>query len=212
MRKNMMMSLEEEWKNLSTRLTEVGRLKNSNYPLFGISANEIDCLLDNSSKYTFKNLSSNSHYNCTATPILAPPPPPPAINENRSFETTTPTTQLQQTTANVSIPPAAINESKSLEITVPTTQIQHTTTNVLIPLPAINENKSFETTSPTTQLQEAIVNVLIDVNKLSYDCSLSVEDHDHEVEQDDELRRRVEEFIDKINRGWKAEKLLLRCN
>ncbi|KAI8030108.1 hypothetical protein LOK49_LG01G01356 [Camellia lanceoleosa] len=27
-----------------------------------------------------------------------------------------------------------------------------------------------------------------------------------ENEEDDELRRRVEEFIDKINKGWKAEK------
>ncbi|KAF7148134.1 hypothetical protein RHSIM_Rhsim03G0171400 [Rhododendron simsii] len=28
-----------------------------------------------------------------------------------------------------------------------------------------------------------------------------------DVDDDDELRRRVEEFIDKINKGWKAEKL-----
>ncbi|KAL7229594.1 hypothetical protein ACSBR2_008155 [Camellia fascicularis] len=32
------------------------------------------------------------------------------------------------------------------------------------------------------------------------------EEKEKENEEDDELRRRVEEFIDKINRGWKAEK------
>ncbi|KAL7587023.1 hypothetical protein Lser_V15G35958 [Lactuca serriola] len=95
---------------------------------------------------------SNSHYNCTATPI-PPPPPPSAINENKIFETTTLTTQLQPTT--------------------------------------------------TTDC-----NVSIDVNKLWNNCGLSVKDVDEE-EHDDELRRRVEEFIDKINKGWKAEKLQL---
>ncbi|CAL5364258.1 unnamed protein product [Camellia sinensis] len=33
------------------------------------------------------------------------------------------------------------------------------------------------------------------------------EEGEEEDDDDDELRRRVEEFIDKINRGWKAEKL-----
>ncbi|KAJ4954436.1 hypothetical protein NE237_011219 [Protea cynaroides] len=34
------------------------------------------------------------------------------------------------------------------------------------------------------------------------------EDEYEEEEEDDELRKRVEEFIDKIIRGWKAEKLM----
>lgn len=33
------------------------------------------------------------------------------------------------------------------------------------------------------------------------------EDDECRNEEDDELRRRVEEFIDKVNRGWKAENL-----
>ncbi|KAF5959888.1 hypothetical protein HYC85_001097 [Camellia sinensis] len=33
------------------------------------------------------------------------------------------------------------------------------------------------------------------------------EEEEEDDDDDDELRRRVEEFIDKINRGWKAEKL-----
>ena len=32
-------------------------------------------------------------------------------------------------------------------------------------------------------------------------------ENNNNVDEDDELRRRVEEFIDKINKGWKAEKL-----
>ncbi|KAE9464974.1 hypothetical protein C3L33_03125, partial [Rhododendron williamsianum] len=32
-------------------------------------------------------------------------------------------------------------------------------------------------------------------------------ENDDDGDDDDELRRRVEEFIDKINEGWKAEKL-----
>ncbi|KAI3731267.1 hypothetical protein L1987_62455 [Smallanthus sonchifolius] len=74
------------------------------------------------------------------------------------------------------------------------------------PRPAANKNKSFET---STLLQEMNTNVLIDVDQASYDddCNLSVKEH--EESHDDELRRRVEEFIDKINRGWKAEKLSL---
>lgn len=74
------------------------------------------------------------------------------------------------------------------------------------PPPAINENKSFETTTLTAQLQPKTTNcnVSIDVDKLWNDCGLPFKDH--EEEHDDELRRRVEEFIDKINRGWKVEK------
>ncbi|KAL3521449.1 hypothetical protein ACH5RR_019598 [Cinchona calisaya] len=35
-------------------------------------------------------------------------------------------------------------------------------------------------------------------------------DDENGNEGDDELRRRVEEFIDKVNRGWKAEKLRMQ--
>ncbi|CAH1430358.1 unnamed protein product [Lactuca virosa] len=98
---------------------------------------------------------SNSHHNCTATPIPPPPSPPPLH-------------------------------------------------------PAVNNNKTFETTTPTTLPQETSVNVSIDVDELSYDCTLSVEEN--EEEQDDDLRRRVEEFINKINKGWKAEKEKLQLS
>ncbi|PSS33153.1 Protein of unknown function DUF761, plant protein [Actinidia chinensis var. chinensis] len=37
--------------------------------------------------------------------------------------------------------------------------------------------------------------------------AMVVEEKGNNEEDDDELRRRVEEFIDKINKGWKAEKL-----
>lgn len=33
------------------------------------------------------------------------------------------------------------------------------------------------------------------------------ENNEEESEDNDELRRRVEEFIEKVNKGWKAEKL-----
>nr|GEW77900.1 putative reverse transcriptase, RNA-dependent DNA polymerase [Tanacetum cinerariifolium] len=51
-------------------------------------------------------------------------------------------------------------------------------------------------------------NVFIDVEQVSYDCNLSVREDNEEL-HDDELKRRVEEFIDKIYNGWKAEKLSL---
>ncbi|KAK1415349.1 hypothetical protein QVD17_31130 [Tagetes erecta] len=76
------------------------------------------------------------------------------------------------------------------------------------PLSAANENITFETTTTrTTLFQETPANVSIDVDRVSNDCELMVNE-DEEL-SDDELRRRVEEFIDKVNRGWKAEKLSL---
>ncbi|KAJ0576643.1 hypothetical protein HanIR_Chr05g0226741 [Helianthus annuus] len=72
----------------------------------------------------------------------------------------------------------------------------------LPPLPAANKNN--ETATQTTRLQESAINVLIDVGPGSNDCKSSVKEP-----EDDELRRKVEEFIEKINRGWKAEKLSL---
>lgn len=38
-------------------------------------------------------------------------------------------------------------------------------------------------------------------------CRPADDDEGNEDEEVDELRRRVEEFIEKINRGWKAEML-----
>ncbi|KAK1411413.1 hypothetical protein QVD17_37962 [Tagetes erecta] len=76
------------------------------------------------------------------------------------------------------------------------------------PLSVANENITFETTTTqTTMLQETPTNVLIEVDRVSNDCKLMVNE-DEEL-SDDELRRRVEEFLDKVNRGWKAKKLSL---
>ncbi|KAK1406227.1 hypothetical protein QVD17_41516 [Tagetes erecta] len=49
-------------------------------------------------------------------------------------------------------------------------------------------------------LQETPTNVLIDIHRVSNDCKLMVNE-DEEL-SDDKLRRRVEEFIDKVNRGF----------
>ena len=35
---------------------------------------------------------------------------------------------------------------------------------------------------------------------------------DNQNKEDDELRRRVEEFIDKVNRGWRAEQLRMQAS
>ncbi|KAL0400846.1 UNVERIFIED_CONTAM: hypothetical protein Slati_4114500 [Sesamum latifolium] len=37
--------------------------------------------------------------------------------------------------------------------------------------------------------------------------TLDQEQEDDDDDDDDELRKRVEDFIEKINRGWRAEKL-----
>lgn len=34
---------------------------------------------------------------------------------------------------------------------------------------------------------------------------------DEEEDDDDELRRRIEEFIEKVNKGWRVEKLKTYC-
>ncbi|PWA91054.1 hypothetical protein CTI12_AA094530 [Artemisia annua] len=124
---------------------------------------------------------SNSVYEHTPTPIPPPPPPSPA-NENKSFKSTTQTKPLQEFTNNV------LTDTQEKPP-------QECTTNVLID-------------TKKKPLQEHTTNVFIDVEQVSYDCNLSVEE-DNEESHDDELRRRVEEFIDKINNGWKAEKLSL---
>ncbi|GJW63109.1 hypothetical protein Tco_0114993 [Tanacetum coccineum] len=125
---------------------------------------------------------SNSAYEHTPTPIPPPQPPLPA-NENKSFKIATQTKPPQECTNNV-----LIDSQKR--------QPQECTTNVLID-------------TQTKPLQEHTTNVFIDVEQVSYDCNLSVEEDNEELHDDDELRRRVEEFIDKINNGWKAEKLSL---
>ena len=43
--------------------------------------------------------------------------------------------------------------------------------------------------------------------KTSIEAMVVEEKENNNVDEDDELRRRVEQFIDKINKGWKAEKL-----
>ncbi|KAL4574868.1 hypothetical protein LXL04_021708 [Taraxacum kok-saghyz] len=89
-----------------------------------------------------------------------------------------------------------------------TSNSHHNTTAIPIPPPP-PPPATFETTAQTPQLQPTTTscNVSIDVDRLSRNCGLLVK-YD-EQEQDDELRRKVEEFIDRINKGWKAEKLQL---
>lgn len=85
-----------------------------------------------------------------------------------------------------------------------------------IPPPTFAFRNTFETegTSSTTTCSVDNDNGSTGVSEL---CAVkaatveSVEDEEKENDDgdgdDDELRRRVEEFIDKINEGWKAEKL-----
>lgn len=40
---------------------------------------------------------------------------------------------------------------------------------------------------------------------MNFNCSDNVEDDDHEEDEED-FRRRVEEFIEKVNRGWRQER------
>nr|GEW12400.1 putative ribonuclease H-like domain-containing protein [Tanacetum cinerariifolium] len=123
---------------------------------------------------------SNSAYEHTPT-LIHPPQPPLPANENKSFIIATQTKPPQECTNYV-----LIDSQKR--------QPQECTTNVLID-------------TQTKPLQEHTTNVFIDVEQVSYDCNLSVEEANEEL-HDDELRRRVEEFIDKIHNGWKAEKLM----
>nr|GEZ79255.1 reverse transcriptase domain-containing protein [Tanacetum cinerariifolium] len=124
---------------------------------------------------------SNSVYEHTPTPI-PPPQPPLHANENKSFIIATQTKSSQECINYVLI------DSKKR-------QPQECTTNVLID-------------TPTKPLQEHTTNVFIDVEQVLYDCNLLVREDNEEL-HDDELKRKVEEFIDKIYNGWKAEKLSL---
>ncbi|KAL0371618.1 UNVERIFIED_CONTAM: hypothetical protein Scaly_0843400 [Sesamum calycinum] len=55
---------------------------------------------------------------------------------------------------------------------------------------------------PTTE-EEKVSSVSIDM----VDNEEETLDQKQEYDDDDELRKRVEDFIEKINRGWRAEKL-----
>nr|GFB55760.1 50S ribosomal protein [Tanacetum cinerariifolium] len=124
---------------------------------------------------------SNYVYEHTSTPI-PPPQPPLHVNENKSFIIATQTKPPQECTNYV-----LIDSQKR--------QPQECTTNVLID-------------TQTKPLQEHTTNVFIDAEQVSYDCNLSVREDNEEL-HDDELKRRVEEFIYKIYNGWKAGKLSL---
>ncbi|KAL3524189.1 hypothetical protein ACH5RR_017023 [Cinchona calisaya] len=80
-----------------------------------------------------------------------------------------------------------------------------------------NRIKSYTTCKSYTKMNE----VSKDVKEAAINNVEESPDHHHHEEEeeeeesqdcceeanDDELRRRVEEFIEKVNRGWKAEKL-----
>ena len=56
-----------------------------------------------------------------------------------------------------------------------------------------------------SEVSDAEKGVVVDDNK--EDDSEDSSQEEEEEEDDDELRRRAEEFIEKINRGWRAEML-----
>ena len=56
-----------------------------------------------------------------------------------------------------------------------------------------------------SEVSDAEKGVVVDDNK--EDDSEDISQEEEEEEDDDELRRRAEEFIEKINRGWRAEML-----
>ncbi|KAJ7970066.1 putative Translation initiation factor IF-2 [Quillaja saponaria] len=63
-----------------------------------------------------------------------------------------------------------------------------------------DENKQFQSAAEVSNGQEAPADNNLETGD-SDTCSYD------EEEEEDELRKRVEEFIDKVNRGWKAELL-----
>lgn len=50
-------------------------------------------------------------------------------------------------------------------------------------------------------------NDIIDANKFKESVVHGMTTKDEDEDDDDELRKRVEDFIEKTNRGWRAEKL-----
>ena len=56
-----------------------------------------------------------------------------------------------------------------------------------------------------SEVSDAEKGVVVDDNK--EDDSEDSSQEEEEEDDDDELRRRAEEFIEKINRGWRAEML-----
>ncbi|XAR66166.1 hypothetical protein NMG60_11012286 [Bertholletia excelsa] len=67
-----------------------------------------------------------------------------------------------------------------------------------------SKNAIEETNSTCSSNKNAVENG----GELSNEEAVTDEEEDNKDEEDEELRRRVEEFIDKINRGWQAEKLM----
>ncbi|CAL5376803.1 unnamed protein product [Camellia sinensis] len=78
-----------------------------------------------------------------------------------------------------------------------------------IPPPIVdhrNKNGDIEETITTCSLNNDVDASTV-VSESCAEKAIVDEEKGKENEEDDELRKRVEEFIDKINRGWKAEKL-----
>ncbi|KAL7194035.1 hypothetical protein ACSBR2_025644 [Camellia fascicularis] len=78
-----------------------------------------------------------------------------------------------------------------------------------IPLPIVDhrsKNGDIEETIATCSLNNDVDASTV-VSESCAEKAMVDEEKGKENEEDDELRKRVEEFIDKINRGWKAEKL-----
>ncbi|GMP24199.1 hypothetical protein CsSME_00001547 [Camellia sinensis var. sinensis] len=79
-----------------------------------------------------------------------------------------------------------------------------------IPPPTVdhrNQNGDIEGTITTCSLNNDDDALTVDSESCAEKAMVDEEEEkEKENEEDDELRRRVEEFIDKINRGWKAEK------
>ncbi|XAR66169.1 hypothetical protein NMG60_11012289 [Bertholletia excelsa] len=59
---------------------------------------------------------------------------------------------------------------------------------------------------PSITAAERSQNGIVETNPMCLLNKKAVIDEEEGDEEDEELRRRVEEFIDKINKGWKAEK------
>ncbi|XVE58679.1 hypothetical protein DITRI_Ditri04bG0188100 [Diplodiscus trichospermus] len=65
-----------------------------------------------------------------------------------------------------------------------------------------------ELTKDTSRVSSAKETAMEDSKGNRNDCNANnMDDTDKDDEEDDELKRRVEEFIAKVNREWRAEKL-----
>ncbi|XP_065880262.1 uncharacterized protein [Euphorbia lathyris] len=80
--------------------------------------------------------------------------------------------------------------------------------NMLIEMGEDEESSNVEEESIECEINENVDDEEDDEFRRRIECEINenVDDDDEEDnEEDDEFRRRVEEFIDKVNRGWKAE-------